>query len=359
MSKKLKITLIVVAAVVAVLCIALGGYFVIRNMMQNKIDYPFESNGTEHKVSFDSMGGSDVASQTVRDGNPVLRPETPVKEGYYLLGWFTEKELTNEWIFDKDRVHRDMTLYAAWQKQEEVIPPTASLTYVLNEGGNGYTVTGVGEETVVVIPAEYNGLPVTEIQGQYGTGAFARKAITSVTLPDSIQKIGSNTFYNCSSLVTVNIGQNSKLTTIGNNAFSGCGMLREMYIPANMTQLGDNVFNNCASINFTVAVENTAYRSENGHLIECATQTLIRGGQSEVIPEGVISIAQAAFRRSTLSTISIPSSVVSIGNYIIADSSISKIDFGGTEEQWNAIEKGKLWNLGKTDIAVNFNVGNK
>lgn len=121
--------------------------------------------------------------------------------------------------------------------------PTVSFTYEKN--GNAYTVTGMtGEGTAVVIPAEYENLPVTTI----GESAFAysrhNEAITSVTIPDSVTTIERNAFYNRSELVTVNISDGSALTTVGNNAFSGCGALGSIYIPAGVTTLGDSVFNN-------------------------------------------------------------------------------------------------------------------
>lgn len=47
--------------------------------------------------------------------------------------------------------------------QEPVDEATQSLTYERYE--EGYAVTGVGDETVVVIPAEYEGLPVVAVRG--------------------------------------------------------------------------------------------------------------------------------------------------------------------------------------------------
>lgn len=156
-------------------------------------------------------------------------------------------------------------------------------------------------------------------------------------------------------MTTVNIGQNSTLSTIGNNAFSGNSTLTAIYIPSGVTVIGDGAFNNAGSIDFTVAADNTAYRSENGHLIEKATNTLIRGGQSGTIPDTVSTIAQAAFRKAVKVTeIYIPKTVTNIGNYIVNDSTITKINYAGTQDDWNAIEKGKLWNLGNTDISIVF-----
>lgn len=81
------------------------------------------------------------------------------------------------------------------------------------------------------------------------------------------------------------ISASSDLAAIGNNAFSGCSALENFYVPEGMTDLGDNVFNNCGALEeFTVASGNTAYRAENGHLIENETDMLIRAGHNAVVP---------------------------------------------------------------------------
>lgn len=236
-------------------------------------------------------------------------------------------------------------------------PSETTTSLVFKKEGSAYTVTGfTGEEREVTIPAEYDGLPVTKIQGNYGTGAFARKDILSVTISDSITEIGQNSFNNCSQLESVKISKNSKLIKIGNNAFSGNSALKNIFIPKGTVEIGDSVFNNCGALeSITVAEENTVYRSENGHLIERATQTLIRGSNNGKIPDGVKIIAQAAFRRaSRIERLSIPKSVESIANYFIADSTIAIIDYKGTEEEWNAITKSKMWNYGKENVQISL-----
>lgn len=65
--------------------------------------------------------------------------------------------------------------------------------------------------------------------------------------------------------------------------------------------------------------------------------------------------APSAFRRADgITKLVIPVSVTSIGNYFIADSTITSIRYAGTAAQWESVAKGKLWNLGKTDITVVF-----
>lgn len=315
---------------------------------------PVEPERTYYTVTFDSNGGTPVESQEVLEGNPVRRPDSPTREGYTLSGWYRDAETSDDWNFDTDRVEGDMTLYAGWD-EESSLEPTASL--VFEREGEGYVVTDMGDETALVIPAEHEGLPVVAIRGPYGTGAFARKDIVTAVIPDSIVEIGQNSFSNCDSLVSVTISESSNLQRIGNNAFSGCSALTSFYLPEGATELGDMVFNNCAALeSFTVAEGNAAYRAENGHLIENATNTLVRGGHNAVIPESVTAIAEAAFRRTAgITELFIPTSVTTIGSYFIQDSSITEISYAGTEAQWNAIEKSEsMWNYGNRDVVLTF-----
>lgn len=246
------------------------------------------------------------------------------------------------------------------EQPEQPSQPTASITY--RKDGNAYTVTGVGEnDSVVVIPAEYEGLPVTTI----GESAFAysrhTKDITSVTIPDSVTTIERNAFHNRNELVTVNISTNSKLQVIGNNAFSGNHSLKSIYIPATVTEIGDSAFNNCGGLDtITVATGNAVYSSEGNALIEKATNTLIRGTNNTQIPASVTTIAPAAFRRAaTMTTLIIPATITVIGNYFIADSAIKVIDFDGTEDDWNAIQKSGMWNYGNRNVQVNYKTESK
>ena len=353
--KKVIVIAIAVLLVLGTICLTAcnGG--------NNNFDY------TTFTVTFDSQGGSEIASQSVYTGNVVRNPGAPTKDGYNFVGWYkSADENADEWKFTTDAVTSDITLYAHWMA-ETVIEPTASLTYERNE--TGYTVTGsTGQEEVIIIPDTYEGLPVTVI----GESAFAYSKhtadITSVTIPDSVTLIEKNAFYARSELAEVKIGVNSGLKEIQNNAFSGCGALKEIYLPKTLEKLGGGttnpamedpvpVFNNCGSIErFIVASDNPNYMSENGHLIEKVTGRLLRGSNNATIPSSVKEIAQTAFRRSTLTSLYIPVSVEKIGNYIIQQTEIASIQYAGTEEQWNAIEKTKYWNMGKTDVVIEYGV---
>ncbi len=91
-----------------------------------------------YQISFNSMGGSSVASQEVLIDELILEPDEPVLVGYTFLGWYTESELIYPWDFASSVPTADMTLYAKWEK-------TVYLTYghVFSYDGEAYYGTQV------------------------------------------------------------------------------------------------------------------------------------------------------------------------------------------------------------------------
>jgi len=68
---------------------------------------------TRYTVTFDTNGGSSIAKQTVNRNTTVKEPEQPQKEEYNFAGWFTDKELTNQFDFTS-KITKSITLYAKW-----------------------------------------------------------------------------------------------------------------------------------------------------------------------------------------------------------------------------------------------------
>ena len=75
----------------------------------------------EHKVSFDSKGGSYTPDvQKVEGGKQAVKPKEPQKKGYTFEGWFYTDENGIETVWDfSTPVHQDMTLKARWKKAAE------------------------------------------------------------------------------------------------------------------------------------------------------------------------------------------------------------------------------------------------
>lgn len=69
----------------------------------------------------------------------------------------------------------------------------SKLTYELDSDGKSYIVSGLSDFLVskeLVIPKEYNGLPITKIKDY----AFANKDIPSIVIPSNIIEIGKRAF---------------------------------------------------------------------------------------------------------------------------------------------------------------------
>lgn len=70
--------------------------------------------GQRFTVSFNSMGGSAIPSQTVEPGGRVSAPASPpVKEGFAFAGWFSDKSCSQKFLFSYP-IREDTTAYAKW-----------------------------------------------------------------------------------------------------------------------------------------------------------------------------------------------------------------------------------------------------
>lgn len=68
-------------------------------------------------MSFNTNGGSGIQSQKVRSAQKALKSDDPVRNGYIFGGWYTDKQLSEPYDFEKS-VTRSFTLYAKWIKDE-------------------------------------------------------------------------------------------------------------------------------------------------------------------------------------------------------------------------------------------------
>ncbi|MDR0197966.1 MAG: InlB B-repeat-containing protein [Oscillospiraceae bacterium] len=69
-------------------------------------------------VTFDINGGSGKApaKQSIASSGKISKPSNPRRSGYTFVGWYTEKSGKNVWNVSKDKVNKNTTLYAKWEK---------------------------------------------------------------------------------------------------------------------------------------------------------------------------------------------------------------------------------------------------
>ncbi len=72
---------------------------------------------TYYTVSYQTNGGSSVASARVRSGYTASEPDAPERADYDFAGWYTDKNFKNAYNFSS-KVTSNITLYAKWVKKD-------------------------------------------------------------------------------------------------------------------------------------------------------------------------------------------------------------------------------------------------
>ena len=77
-------------------------------------------NPTTHTVTFDSMGGSEIAPKEVVSGLKIKAPSTPTKDKYVFRGWYEDNTHSVPFDFNNTPITSDMTLYAKWEAANSI-----------------------------------------------------------------------------------------------------------------------------------------------------------------------------------------------------------------------------------------------
>ncbi len=121
---------------------------------------------------------------------------------------------------------------------------TEGLKYhLLPDGTYGVKAGNASDLETIVIPSTYKGVAVTAVLDE----AFSLCGmLKNVTIPDSVTSIGYQAFLFCSSLNSVTIPDS--VTKIGSGAFSSCESLMSVTIGSSVTSIGKYAFSNCSKI---------------------------------------------------------------------------------------------------------------
>ena len=196
------------------------------------------------------------------------------------------------------------------------------------------------------MPASYTGAyTIPEGIKQIAGGAFEYcSSLTSVTIPKGVTSIESSTFHRCSSLTSVTIP--NSVTSIGTHAFSWSPSLTSVTIPNSVTSIEDYAF-------YQTSIYNTKSNWENGvlYISNCLIEAERDISGSYAIKEDTRILADDAFFGcSSLTSVTIPNSVTSIGWGAFYDCVFSKDNFINNSTL-NA-EENNYWGAELVDIDI-------
>ncbi len=162
-------------------------------------------------------------------------------------------------------------------------------------------------------------------------------ACKSTTIPSSVI-VGKNAFRDCA---ITDIVVPEGVTTIEQLAFNYCASLKTVSLPTTLTTIGDCAFQGCSSMeSIVVADGNTTFDSRDNcnAIIKTSDNELIVGCSTTIIPASVTAIANNAFRASSITDVTIPEGVKTIGTSafdrcgllktVILPSTLNKIGYG-------------------------------
>jgi hypothetical protein len=157
-----------------------------------------------------------------------------------------------------------------------------------------------------------------------GITAFYNTGLTSFTFPSALTSIGQSAFEN--SQLGGNIVLPDALTAIGTQAFAGT-QLTGVSIPASVTSIGQGAFAPIPTLaNITIAEGNTAFKMDNGVLLNAAgTRLLVTAHEGEIGTSysnaTVTSIDNYGLAYAPFTSVDLPV-LTTIGNYGFAYSDI-------------------------------------
>ena len=149
-----------------------------------------------------------------------------------------------------------------------------------------------------------------------GDRAFENSGLTSIEIPASVTSIGYGAFSYCYGLTSITIPES--VTSIGEDAFLDCRSLTSLEIPNSVTFIGRKAFGGCVGVDTIIVDEaNPVYDSRDScnAIIETQSNKLIFASKTVTIPSSVTSIGGYAFFLLEDMDITIPSTVTSFDNY--------------------------------------------
>ena len=226
--------------------------------------------------------------------------------------------------------------------------------YKKQEDGTLIITSYKGREKDVVVP-EKIGKDVVVAVGEFAFSPSAprltkkdgydpvkvRRAITSITLPDTVREIGTKAFYHCSHLKKINIPVG--VEKICSWTFFDCEWLESIDIPGSVVEIEEYAFYECRSGLKSITIPNSVKKIGKQAFQRCLSLTDItlsgsvekletelfadcRSLEAIRIPEGVREIGKKVFEGcKQLKSVRFPQSLAKINNFTDSKKNVFKV----------------------------------
>ena len=180
-----------------------------------------------------------------------------------------------------------------------------------------------------------------------GVDAFAglKNVVNRVTVPDSVEEIGSRAFYECENMANVTIG--SGIQSIGAEAFARSGIMDVIFNPRAADQpmsVEERVFAECPQLIGTVSWPEGAALGEETFKDDTSLMSV------ELPSEGVDSIPDGCFQNcESLTYINYPSTLTSIGNHAFDHSGVTG-SFSAFPDELTSVGDYAFYDSGFTEV---------
>lgn len=220
-----------------------------------------ESTAGLYTVTFNSNGGSPVASVDVLENQPAPEPDAPTRNNYVFHHWQGEGRT---WIFHLQKITKDTTLDAIWIPAHDIFktasaenPNEAYISgfaaqknmeeLVVPEMINGKTIIGLSEGAFDGIHEEHaHHITLPKTLKYVAKNALSNIKQVHVEFTAPLQKIEESSFENCLTVESVELAEG--MTTIPYNCFSGALELKKINVPEKVTTIEENAFLKCSSL---------------------------------------------------------------------------------------------------------------
>ena len=245
--------------------------------------------------------------------------------------------IKDEYI-DKVEIIKGSLLINTQDKNEIEIAKSLGIAANPYDIVNGELLSSNGN---LLLMDETGTLTIPDSVTKIGEGAFANlSGLKTIIIPSTVKEIGMNAFAFNNTLENVII--NDGVEIIGSGAFQQCKNLKNVDLPNSVNSMGSMAFYYCSKLEKIRIPDNI----ESILLYTfCGCKNL----NNIILPQKLKEIQEHALQETALETITIPSSVVTLGNSVfVGCTKLSEIDLEGNNNY--VYENGFLMDSSKENI---------